>query len=152
MVAKSFRPDRGSAVSTYLGGSGCGQATELRWDAAAKEYCDRGYAKCPFFQPRWASRQRVVQGFGCFRCKVQLRRHANLFNSDWRPSQRRRQAIAVDSGGNAYIKVQPSTSRFPETPGGRSPNTNNVNGDVFDRKVNPTGSRDICTFLGGSAC
>jgi hypothetical protein len=60
-------------------------------------------------------------------------------------------AIAVDSGGNAYVAGFTASSDFPTTPGTYQPSLRGSS-DAFVTKVNPTGTALVySTFLGGSS-
>jgi len=59
-------------------------------------------------------------------------------------------AIAVDSGGNAYVGGKSESEDFPVTPGAFQ--TTNVGERAFVAKLNPTGTALVySTFLGGSS-
>ncbi len=67
-------------------------------------------------------------------------------------------AIAVDSGGNAYVTGLAGSTNFPTTPGAFQPTDHaNTSGgtyasNAFVAKLNPTGSALVyATYLGGSA-
>src|SRR5579884_562013 len=66
-------------------------------------------------------------------------------------------AIAVDSGGNAYVTGMTISSNFPVTQGayqksfkGRGGNDYGRGGDAFAAKFNPSGGLVYSTYLGGS--
>jgi hypothetical protein len=154
-VAK-FNP-AGSALvySTYLGGTGADEGYGIALDAAGNVYVTGVTGSTNFPTTPGAFQTVCNLGAGCnqlydaFVSKINPSGSALAYSTylgggqeDWG------NAIAVDSGGNAYVTGFTYSANFPI----KSPlqSTNHGHGDAFVTKLNSAGSALVySTFLGG---
>ncbi|HUO59005.1 MAG TPA: SBBP repeat-containing protein [bacterium] len=149
-IAKLNPAGSGLVYSTYLGsvdGDGFGIAV----DGAGNAYVT-GRAEYTPFPTTPGAFQSVLNGGGdAFALKLNPTGTALVYSTLLGGSLvDMGQAIAVDSGGNAYVTGSAPSTDFPTTPGSVQPTMGPGLGGVFVTKVNPTGTGlAYSTFLGG---
>jgi Bacterial Ig-like domain (group 3)/Beta-propeller repeat len=152
----------GSALvySTYLGGNGDDSGNSIAVDSASNAYVT-GYTDSTNF-PTKNPLQATYGGNGdAFVAKINAAGSALVYSTylggsgqdDYdHANQYQVGAIAVDSGGNAYVTGYTGSTNFPTTPGALKTTCGGCAnyGDAFVAKVNPTGSTlAYSTYLGG---
>jgi hypothetical protein len=147
--------------STYLGGSGADIAYGIAIDTSGNAYVTGG-TQSPDFPTTPGAFQRVNKATvfnplgGSFVTKLNPTATALVYSTYLDGSLTDvAYAIAVDSGGNAYVTGFATSPDFPTTPGVIQPTLGIEPGletsNVFITKLNPPGSGLVySTFLGGS--
>jgi hypothetical protein len=145
------------AYSTYLGGSGFDQGSAIAVDAAGNAYVTGSATSTNFPTTPGAFQTAFGGGTGdVFATKLNRTGSALVYSTYLGGSEADLgQAIAVDSGGNAYLTGKTSSGNFPTTPGAYQTTFNGpprFSSDAFVTKLNAAGTVLIySTYLGGSA-
>ncbi len=143
--------------STYLGGSGQDFGKSIAVDSMGNVYItgDTRSADFPTYPPIGAfdtSYNGGLYGGDAFVVKIDtsgsVLKYATFLGGNRSDSGN---AIAVDSGGNAFITGETDSPDFPTTSGSYSTTLNNAH-DVFVTKLNASGSAlTYSSYLGSSA-
>lgn len=151
-----LNPSGAMAYSTFLGGSGVDHAGGIALDASANAYIAGGTTSANF--PVVGAIQDISGGSqDAFLTKLNASGSAIVYSTylggsgGGTGSPEVANAVAVDSGGNAYIAGATNSMNFPVTAGAFQTQFNAAE-DGFVAKVNPAGNALVyCTLLGGSA-
>ncbi|MBI4574248.1 MAG: SBBP repeat-containing protein [candidate division NC10 bacterium] len=153
-VTKVNAAGTGLVYSTFLGGSFNEQATAVAVDSGGNAYV-AGWTQSPNFPTTngaFDPRLRFDGENHGFVTKVNAAGTGLVYSTYLKGSfTEQATAVAVDSGGNAYVAGFAFSSDFPTTPGAYQPSLRGIS-DAFVTKVNPTGTDLVySTFLGGSS-
>ncbi len=144
------------SYSTFLGGSGADHAGAIALDSSDNVYIAGGTTSTNF--PVAGAIQSTSGGAqDAFLTKLNAAGSHLLYstylggNGGGSGSPEEATALAVDSGGNAYIAGTTNSTNFPVTAGAFQTQFTAVQ-DAFVAKVNPSGNALVfCSLLGGSA-
>jgi hypothetical protein len=143
----------GSALiyGTYLGGSGTDAGAGITVDSAGNAYVTGSTRSTDFPTTAGALQTTFGGGTDGFVAKLNAAGTALIYSTYLGGSQDDRCfAIAVDSGGNAYVTGDTTSSNFPTTAGALQTTFGGVK-DAFVAKLNTTGTAlSFSTYLGGN--
>ena len=153
-VAKLNPSGTGLVYSTYLGGNGGGGSFAIAVDPGGNVYVAGGTGSTNFPTTAGAF-QATMSGSGpAFVTKLNATGSGLLYSTYLGGNNiDNAYAIAVDSGGNAYVTGFTTSTNFPTTAGGFQTVKPSVSGQdsVFVTKLNSNGTGLVySTFLGGS--
>ena len=139
--------------STYLGGSNADEVNGIALDSTGNAYLtgQTNSADFPVVTGAYQSENKTNGRGTVFVSKLNPTGTALVYSTFLGGSQQDTgYAIAVDSGGNAYVGGNSESEDFPVTAGAFQ--TTNVGERGFVAKLNPTGTALVySTFLGGSS-
>ncbi|HLF84266.1 MAG TPA: SBBP repeat-containing protein, partial [Blastocatellia bacterium] len=148
-IAKLNASGNQLVYSTYLGGSSDDAATSLAVDPPGNVYVTGATLSSDFRTASPAQTAHAGGIFDGFVAKLNPTGNRLVYSTYLGGGQSDRcMRIAADLAGNAYVTGDTRSTNFPavgaqqRTPGGSS--------DAFVAKLNPNGSLDYSTYLGGS--
>jgi hypothetical protein len=149
--------DPALAFSTFLGGSGGDAGNAIAVDSAGNVYVAGRTASIdfPVTPGAYQTTDHVGQGSTAFVTKLNPTGTALVYSTYLGGSTgETASAIAVDTGGNAYVAGSTASTDFPVTPGAFQTTNHaaaNDSTNAFITKLNPTGTALVySTYLGGS--